>query len=130
TLLGCGSLQIADRLTEEVGRRHANIASSDVSTDDETRVGADHIGDRLAPALSGAGAGRVNEPLLHQAGDPGRTRRIREVGGRSDLRPGDRALAKDRLEHGLLAELPQQAEAQTGLATGRTGPPISTKAGH
>ncbi len=126
-VLGGRPLQIADRLAEQVGRGDPDVASADVAADDEPRAGADHVRDRLASALAGAPAGRANESALLEPADRRRDRRLGKVRGRRDLRPGDRALAKDRLEHRLLAELPQQAQTRVGF--GPTGRAITVSLG-
>ena len=103
-----------------VGRGNPDVAPADVGADDETGPGADHVRDRLAPALPGAPAGSADQPALLEAADGRRHRWLRQLGGRRDLGPGDRSLAEDRLEDRLLAELAEQAQAR--LRSGATGP--------
>jgi hypothetical protein len=110
-VLGRRPLEVAEWFSKQVGCGDPNVTSADVATDDEPRPGVDYVCDRLAPALASTPPGGANEPSLLEPADRGRNGRLREVGGRCDLRPGDRARAKDRFEYRLLTELPQEAQA-------------------
>jgi hypothetical protein len=109
----CGRLlEVADRLAEQIGGRDAKVAATDVTADHEADLLADHVGHRATSALAGPAPGRPDQPALLEAPDRGRHGGLGQLGGRRDLRPGDRASAEDRLEHGLLPELAEQAEAR------------------
>ncbi len=104
-------LEVADQLAEQVRGGDAHVAAADVAADHEPSPGADLVGHGLATPLTGAPAGRVHEAALLEPRDRGRDGRLRERGGGSDLRPGDRSLAEDRLQHRLLAEFAQEAQS-------------------
>ena len=74
TLLGGRTFEIANRLAEQVRRRHADVATADVRADDETGSRADHVGDRVAPALARAAARRMDQPSVLEPAYSGRYR--------------------------------------------------------
>ena len=96
---------LADQLAEDVGGADTDVRSADIDADDEARAIADDVGHGLAPAPPIPGSARVYEPGLLEAADDRRDRGAREARARRQLRTGDRTLAEDRLEHGLLVQL-------------------------
>ena len=103
-----------DQLAEHVGGAGADIGAAEVEADDEAGAVAHHVGDRAAPAAAVLGADGRDIPACSRRPTAAPTVGLDKAGGGGDLRTGDRAPAEDRLQHGLLAELAQQAQARIG----------------
>src|SRR5205085_9801742 len=105
-------MQTANRHAEDVRGARADVAAADVDANDEAGVVADHVRHWAAAPAPVLLADGVDHAALLEPADRRRDGRLRQPGGGRDLRPSDRALAEDGLEHRLLAELAEQAQTR------------------
>src|SRR6185312_9495957 len=122
---------VVDHLPEHVGSAGADVGPAEVQADDEAGVVTHDVGHRAAAAAAVLGADGRDHPRLLQTPDSGADRRLGQPRGRRDLRASDRTAAEDGFQHGLFAQLAQQAQTRVrGLSQGRRRCAVRVAIGH